>query len=494
MKATFNGEVFHTSMGEFKLFGEVSFDDGALDFSNATLQYRTNLTGNWQNIRTDSISETLSSKRLSCHGYRTHCIIDYVRWEVQLRNGFTNPDGQSPFVLDEQTGFHIPYCFYNEDLNCDDDFVTYYHDQAYYKWDCSQVTFVEDGSEYYDRVPNEILHASTTRHCSNCDRYFIDADDDDWDFENDCCSRCSAEVLRQRNRELIEGYCDSHEHEPIFFGEFKRDKGFAGLGFELEVEPRDECDDSRYAVAAGLIKECGLDEKEVRYAEDGSLNDNGFEIISQPHTVDEFWKKQNCWAKMLEYLRNNDYRSHDGGHCGLHVHVSRLMFGDKERKQNDAISKVYTFFDLNWDNLVKISRRKSFDYCNRSRVDCYIDTEKVKGSQLNKWKKAIANHGRSLGSHGVALNNRNTNTFEYRLGRGTLNKLSFFAWIDLIITITNNAKRITDKKVRTNDVVSWLAGIRESTARYIYKRGAFVDDIKALFPQVTWEENNESED
>lgn len=91
------------------------------------------------------------------------------------------------------------------------------------------------------------------------------------------------------------------------------------------------------------------------------------------------------------------------------------------------------------------------------------------------------------GSHYVALNNGNYHTFEYRLGRGTLNAWSFFAWIDLVLTITKNARRITIEKVTSNDLLSWLGGIRESTAKYIYKRGAFRDAMKALYPAVEWE-------
>ena len=78
-------------------------------------------------------------------------------------------------------------------------------------------------------------------------------------------------------------------------------------------------------------------------------------------------------------------------------------------------------------------------------------------------------------------------TFEYRLGRGTLNSWSFFSWIDFVITLTRNARRINIEKVTSNDLLSWLGGIKESTAKYIYKRGAFRNEMLALFPNIEWE-------
>lgn len=308
--------------------------------------------------------------------------------------------------------------------------------------------------------------------CDHCDCY-IEYDEDY--YGDDECVYCHEE---RQSESIIEGYSESHDHRPIFFGSYKGE--FVGLGFELEVDCDEdgECDNEE--TAQGLCSACGLEENEMRYAHDGSLN-YGFECISQPHTVKDFWDKAEKWRKMLKYLSNAGYTSHNAGTCGLHVHVSRGMFGKNEEEQDRAISKVYAFFDENWEDLARVSRRTDFGYCekNRLRFEEYQDNSK---SLYAKWKKA-----RKGGSHYVALNNGNCHTFEYRLGRGTLNAWSFFAWIDLVLTITKNARRITIEKVTSNDLLSWLGGIRESTAKYIYKRGAFRAAMKALYPAVEWE-------
>lgn len=317
-------------------------------------------------------------------------------------------------------------------------------------------------------------------YCEHCDCYVS--------YEhyhgNDLCETCYQELHANDTAPIgvIESYGESHEHVPILFGEYKSEEEFQGLGFELEVDTTDGEDLDNYDTARNLCGECGLEEDEMRYAHDGSLN-YGFECISQPHTVKDFWDKSDKWRRMLSYLSGCGYESHNPGTCGLHVHVSRTMFGSSQEEQDKAIAKVYTFFDDNWDDLVKVSRRRDTGYCNKNRMPSNVETEK--GTKYNKWKKTIKTE--ACMGHYVALNNRNKATFEYRLGRGTLNAWSFFSWIDLMLTITKNARRITINKVNSNDIVSWLGGIKESTAKYMYKRGAFRQTVLALYPSIEWE-------
>ena len=41
----------------------------------------------------------------------------------------------------------------------------------------------------------------------------------------------------------------------------------------------------------------------------------------------------------------------------LHVHVSRLAFGETEEQQDTAIARVLYFFEKHWEELLKFSRR-----------------------------------------------------------------------------------------------------------------------------------------
>lgn len=348
-----------------------------------------------------------------------------------------------------------------------DSLTTYFQDERYRTSVCYENSVRdEDGTEWVTAPQH---YWNDMYYCEDCHSY-IDYENY---YGNGTCVFCHEDKYKNR---VIEGYCESHEHDPVFFGEYEGK--FCGLGVELEVD----CDHSQKyqneEVASSLCSHCGLEYNEVRFAEDGSL-DNGFENIIEAHTVKDFWAKQDKWKKMLKYLSDNGYKSHDTNTCGLHVHVSRTMFGKTEEEQTTAIAKVYTFFDENWDEIVKISRRKNFRWSGKN--DIYKDNSK---SNYENWKNEAK---KKNGGHDVALNNSNRNTFEYRLGRGTLNSWSFFSWIDFILTISKNAKRITVKKIQSNDLVSWFSGIKESSAKYIYKRGAFRETMLALFPNIEWE-------
>lgn len=367
-------------------------------------------------------------------------------------------------------GFNDDLVITNEGEYCFEEIAVNWNDDYYYRGNTEENRVRDgDGDIRYVRAPESYFQDLC--YCEHCDCYI----QYDGDYYGDGeCIYCH----RENASNIIEGYSESHEHSPVFFGSYKGE--FAGLGFELEVDCDDEDEDHNTETAENLCSHCGLEEDEMRYAHDGSLN-YGFEIISQPHTVKDFWDKADKWRKMLSYLSHRGYTSHNAGTCGLHVHVSRAMFGKTFEEQNRAISKVYAFFDENWNDLVRVSRRADLSYCDKNRLseDEYMDNTKT---LYEKWRNK-----RKGGSHYVALNNSNSQTFEYRLGRGTLNAWSFFSWVDLIITITKNARRITIDKVTSNDLLSWLGGIRESTAKYIYRRGAFKDACKALYPAVEWE-------
>lgn len=318
--------------------------------------------------------------------------------------------------------------------------------------------------------------------CDSCEEY---VDSDDWNYEQHCCCDCSCDGV-------ILGYHAHHRTTPRFFGK-AGSKDYIGIELEISGNPNSDYPTCRYnqEFAEGLAYEAGLEEDEIWFEEDCSIGD-GFEIISAPHTVEDFFDKTDKWAKMLKACSDAGFKSHDARCCGLHVHVNRLMLGKDEKAQNLAIGKIAKFFDLRWDELVKASRRRSFDFCEKPRLrgrkakegtEAYRHEESSKcekGDPLNKWVDAA----KRVSGHGAALNNGNSATFEFRLGRGTLNPLSFFAWIDLVVNIAKNAKK-GDKRLE-DDAKEWLSGIKLTTALYLWKRGAFRTEVEAMFPEASW--------
>lgn len=291
-------------------------------------------------------------------------------------------------------------------------------------------------------------------YCELCDTY---VDIDNWNYDRECCYNCSDNA----NSELIGEY---HSEDINFIGDSKKSWRWKwrGLGFELEID-RGEHDKNKEKALAQAIYE--LTNNRVNLERDGSL-EYGFEIISHPHTLSEFYKFD--WSQLLELCKNYGYTSHNNDTCGLHVHVSRYMFGSSEIKQNRAIAKVIYFYENYYSDILKFSRRTEYQankwaqrYCLKSKREA-LHCSKTKGAQ-----------GRYY-----AVNLQNRNTIEFRLCRGTLKAEAFYAWIDFTLTLVRNSRNITWKNI--NDLAEWFKGIKSETIRYMQSRNSFFEGEKQL--------------
>ena len=336
---------------------------------------------------------------------------------------------------------------------------------------CCGHNFIEEGHTYMKNTVNITI-------CNNCNQEL----DERLDYEEQHCNGIVG---------IISSY-HKHTTKQHMYGLLKdqSDTDFKGFGFELEVDK--SIVNGQYKslynniVAHAIIDNTGLEKDEVIFETDGSL-DNGFEIISQPHTIDAFYEKTECWKKMLDILSDATFKSHNAYTCGLHIHVSKTWFGSTERQQNFNIGKIYKFFDTYWTDLCKASRRdtSSTYYCDKNSKNIkYREENRRHKAESHAWQaQAKYDHDtrHDSESHHHALNNSNYSTFEIRLGRGTLNKASFFAWIDLVLTIVKNSSKGCNKLISARD---WLKGIKPSTAMYLLKRNSFTEAIKILHNDV----------
>ena len=407
----------------------------------------------------------------------------------------------------------------------DDDLA--YIDGEYYRTDDDDVFWCEHCEEYHRGDATEVhtswRHTETwcedcvDNHAFQCDdcgewwsddeRYCIDRPDsvvcsscyednyyyceecgrtvhyDYWDSDEECCDECSSggDYVKKYHWHHYHDYTNKNrlfmpKGEIIRLGNYK---GTDTCGLELEVVK--EGTDKRNDTIDSLNEL--VEENEIFYEHDGSLDAGGsgsFEIITGIHTFNSL--KNMKWKEMLKVLTDNGYQSHNGNYCGLHIHVGRKYFGESEEAQNLNIGKIYGFYNLYWREIVKVSRRQRFTYCDNPYDELEPETlraelsENVTVGRDRLRRKASSKQG----SHGVALNNSNDNTFEFRLGRGTLLYESFMAWIDFTLTIAKNARHISFRKVCDAD--EWLKGISKDTARYIQSKGAFADSkvIKEL--------------
>ena len=224
------------------------------------------------------------------------------------------------------------------------------------------------------------------------------------------------------------------------------------VGWELEIEnTRDRVDSNDEA--SEIIN---MMDGHICCEHDCSLEDDGFEIISMPHTVDAMYKLP--IKEMLEKLSRDGFTSHDNSDCGLHIHVSNEWFGRTWTERDDNVAKVIHLYSEEYEFFRKCSRREEEDARRWARVLPCEDFEDAKEKKNSCWERYFAVNTQNMDGIG---------TVEYRLGRGTLRYESFMAWLDMHIAITRNAKNIEPNDL---DLNKWLGGISNDTKAYIYAR------------------------
>ena len=209
------------------------------------------------------------------------------------------------------------------------------------------------------------------------------------------------------------------------------------MGMELEVESR-----GRYDVADGaehVLDKLGSDRIYCKW--DGSLA-NGFEIVTHPHSLDE-WHKLD-WS-FLDDLKGMGFRSWNTKTCGLHVHVSRTAFRGSSTLTSEA--HELRFLKFIYDN-----QRQSCRIAGRESAYAKWDD---KGNLIAKVKQGANNAG-----HYSAVNTENTFTIEVRIFKGSLRKervLSAIEFVHAVVEYTRSLRIVPkNKPLSWSRFVAWL--------------------------------------
>ena len=264
------------------------------------------------------------------------------------------------------------------------------------------------------------------------------------------CACCNTSILRseaiktgngryeceQCYKHIIKEY-HYHKDDKVLFYNTDTEEESLYMGIELEVVNNEE---TNFEIlndnAENIAKYLG---KDFVYMEtDGSLDDGGFEIITQPATLKYHTNMKDNYKSAFKYCINNNLRSHDTGVCGLHVHFNRDYFSDNE---DLYLTRLLYLTEKFWDELSKFSRRSSYS--------------------LNHWAKRynsapeIVVEGSKYGDYDryYAVNLTNKNTVEFRIFRGTLRLETFIATLQLVDTIVKKCKSV--KSAEELQSVSW---------------------------------------
>jgi len=150
------------------------------------------------------------------------------------------------------------------------------------------------------------------------------------------CRPCSIE----KGIGAIESY--STKPTPVFHG-----KGLLYFGFENEVSFDRVI--SPHTQVFPIIKH--FKEDELLIKSDGSVN-NGFEIVSHPHTFDKYCDKKWKLAFLDTMIKHSS--------CGMHIHLSRASFTTFHKYKFIHFIQSFPAF------ITKISGRAPNNYCGLS--------------------------------------------------------------------------------------------------------------------------------
>ena len=279
------------------------------------------------------------------------------------------------------------------------------------------------------------------------DAYYDSNDDND---EYPLCYTCYS----SRGKAIQDYY---YKPEPLFRGDGPR-----YFGVELEIDGAGEDGKSACEIME-IANSNGLENLYCKH--DGSLDD-GFEMVTHPMTLD-YHMREMPWKKILHSAVQMGYTSHQAGTCGLHVHVNRNAFGETEWEQDAVIARILFFFEKNWEELLKFSRRTQ--------------------SQLNHWAarygykdqpKELLDHAKK-GNAGryTSVNLTNADTIEFRIFRGTLKYNTLIATLQLLDRICDVALFLSDDQIKE---MSWTTFVSGCTApelvQYLKERRLYVNE------------------
>lgn len=331
------------------------------------------------------------------------CLDEHYTMCDCCREWFPNPN----LDLTEVNGYewYCEGCLENHAFQCDDcgDWFTYGRMQ----WTTT------DG---YNR---DICDACSDnwRRCEDCgsivheDDAYYDEYEDKW-YCDSCWSRRDSGAI--------------HDYGYKPYPEIRRRKGESDraltFGVELEVDDGCNASDTAQAVTDGA-------DGRVYCKHDGSLDD-GFEIVSHPGTLAHHMYEMR-WANICRICSREGFKSHDTSTCGLHIHVGRDQLGTWEN-HDYIVANIVALVSSLRKPITTFTRRSPSKLAQWARIpelDLSLPADELREAA---W-------GTRYAGRYQAVNLTNDSTIEFRIFRGTLNRDTLIASIQLVNNICQYA-------------------------------------------------------
>ena len=225
----------------------------------------------------------------------------------------------------------------------------------------------------------------------------------------------------------------------------KKDKRFIPyFGIELEIE----IPSSQISLCTGVEI---LEELDFVYLKhDGTLH-NGFEIVTFPlswkwilHNKDKF--------NPIFNLSKRGILSYDKDTCGMHIHISKDVFSEKQ------LFNFMWFIYSNRHFIYKLSQRT---YRSLNEFASLTD---ISDEQIQRYSRRKSGN---FNKH-QAVNLRNSTTVELRIARGTLNPRSFWKNVEFAKCLFDfsNILQENDKRYNKNSLDKFLSYVRNNRRKF----------------------------
>lgn len=225
------------------------------------------------------------------------------------------------------------------------------------------------------------------------------------------------------------------------------------IGVELEVEFKSRDGKNRWGDKA---------KSNWFYCErDGSLNDNGVEIITVPMNPKDI-KDRATWEKLISYL-SDKAKSWDSPRCGLHVHIGREILGSNHEQQSETIGKLLYLYH-HFVNGTPMNTRifgRDRAYNEKDGKTREGDAVATLGSGVLKLKeiKDTLKKGmidKSSSDRYFDINLQNSNTIEFRKGRGSIKASRIIMVIEYCEMMCKYAKSAKWEEISKDAFVSYV--------------------------------------
>ena len=326
-----------------------------------------------------------------------------------------------------------------------------YENHSYYCESCSSSS--SESTTYVGDNPYcESCFSDECYYCDDCDESYHN------DYPCDCRESDSVEgkcCRAYRSSGTIHDY--SCKPAPIFKGASKH-KMY--LGFELETEmPR--VDSASSFASSALLGTAYL-------KHDGSIS-NGFEIVTHPHTHQEYRDNSATLWNTIEKLREYyEARSWDTETCGLHIHLSRDGFSSGAH-----LHRFIAFVYHNAPHMMKFAGRKS-RFARFNDVYTFDEYDRPVFSIKHK----VGNPDRHSTERYSAVNTQNKNTIELRFFRGTMKTSGVLSALDLAQAMVEYTRELRLDDVKLG-ALSW-----EWFADYVVSNNGLYPDLYSRLDKI----------